>query len=98
MTIPATSTKSFDESADSVPVRPITLRDVLADCGGPLAVAKKLRVAPTTIYTWSRAGRVPDSDLKTSENGGTTYSDQLADMQKAGSLTGGAIRRLGRRL
>ena len=81
-----------------IPMRPTTLRDVLADCGGPLKVAKRLGVAPTTVYSWSYQGRVPDSDLKTADAGGTTYSDQLAEMQQTGSLTGSAIRRLGRRL
>lgn len=83
---------------DQVHVRPVTLKDVIQDCGGASRVSDALGLSLPTIYGWSRLGRVPDSDLKTADAGGTTYSDQLADMQQSGSLTGSAIRRLGRRL
>ncbi|KAA0014407.1 helix-turn-helix domain-containing protein [Billgrantia pellis] len=81
---------------DEIPLRPVTLRDVLIDCGGPAAVAEKLSLALTTVYDWSRKGRVPDSDLR--EAGGTDYSETIASMQKTMQLTPSAIRRLGRRI
>lgn len=81
---------------ESIPLRRVCLRDVLTDCGGAAAVAKALGVAKTTVHDWARRGRVPDSDLK--EAGGTTYSDEIARLQKRGALTGSQIRRLGRRL
>lgn len=84
------------EEQDQIPLRPVTLRDVLIDCGGPGAVAEELSLARTTVYDWSRKGRVPDSDLL--EVGGTTYSDTIARMQKTLKLSPSAIRKLGRRL
>ena len=87
---------SCSHKSDQVPLRPTTLRDVIKDCGGASVVAEALGVAVTTVYDWSRRGRVPDSDLKAS--GGTTYSDQLADLQNTGRLSASVIRRLGRRI
>lgn len=83
-------------SHEQVPLRPVTLRDVISDCGGFSVVADALDMAVTTVYDWSRRGRVPDSDLK--PKGGTSYSDQLAKMQREGKLSAAVIRRLGRRL
>ena len=79
-----------------VPLRPITLYDVIKDCGGPNAVADLLSVSPSTVTDWTRRGRIPDSDLRL--EGGTNYSDQLAEMQREGNLSAAVIRRLGRRL
>lgn len=95
MTFPAQSPKPLIKEVD-VPLRPIALYDVIKDCGGPNTVAKRLGVSPTTVTDWSRRGRIPDSDLRL--EGGTNYSDQLADMQREGTLSAAVIRRLGRRL
>ncbi|MFM9270918.1 hypothetical protein ACJ7V3_11725 [Halomonas elongata] len=83
-------------SETDAPLREVTLRDVIADCGGASVVAAALNLAKTTIYDWARQGRVPDSDLKTSD--GTNYSDAIAGLQQEGRLTAAQIRRLGRRL
>lgn len=83
---------------EAIPLRPITLRDVFKDCGGPSTVAEQLGVAITTVYDWQRKGRVPDSDLKDADQGGTAYSDSIAKIQRSGSLSPRDIRRLGRRL
>lgn len=97
MTAPSTvAPPVYPESPDQVPLRPVTLRDVINDCGGPAAVAEELKVAISTVADWARRGRVPDSDLKI--EGGTTYSDQIARMQRTGRLSPTVIRRLGRRL
>lgn len=84
-------------SADvSVPTRPVTLRDVIKDCGGALLVAEKLGISSPSVYGWVGQGHLPDSDLRL--EGGTNYSDQLAKMQREGALSAAVIRRLGRRL
>lgn len=83
-------------SQEQVPLRPVTLRDVISDCGGFSVVAEALDVAVTTVYDWSRRGRVPDSDLK--QDGGTSYSDKIASLQRIGKLSPSSIRRLGRRI
>lgn len=75
----------------SAPTRPVTLRDVLLDCGGPLKVASAFGLAASTVYGWSRQGHVPLSDLQ----GKTTYSEKLAEMQIEGRLAAAEIRRLG---
>lgn len=93
-----TPSRLVNEHDSSTPLRPVTLRDVLIDCGGPAQVAKQLGLAVTTVYGWSRKGRIPDSDLKHVPSGGTTYSDAISSMQRTGGLTPSAIRRLGRRL
>lgn len=87
---------AIQSNHEDIPLRPITLRDVISDCGGFSVVAEALDVAVTTVYDWSRRGRVPDSDLK--PEGGTVYSDKIANLQRVGKLSPSTIRRLGRRL
>ncbi|SFU86284.1 hypothetical protein SAMN04487955_11167 [Halomonas korlensis] len=93
-----TPPRLVNERDRSPSLRPVTLRDVLIDCGGPAQVAKQLGLAVTTVYDWSRKGRVPDSDLKHVQSGGTTYSDSISSLQRTGGLAPSAIRRMGRRL
>ncbi|MFI0474648.1 hypothetical protein ACGLWX_18200 [Halomonas sp. HMF6819] len=80
----------------SVATRPVTLRDVIKDCGGATHVAKKLEVSVPSVYEWIGKGHLPYSDLRL--EGATTYSDQLSQLQQKGRLSAAAIRRLGRRL
>lgn len=77
-----------------VPTRPITLHDVIRDCGGTSAVARGLELSVQSVYGWVRQGHIPFSDLQ----GKTTYSEKIAAMQRTGSLTAAEIRRLGLRL
>lgn len=78
----------------NVPTRPVTLRDVIKDCGGAAIVAKGLGVSAPSVYGWVSQGHIPLSDL----HGKTSYSDQLASMQRAMKLTAVEIRRLGLRI
>lgn len=73
--------------------QPKTLREVIADCGGAGPVAKRLRCSRQYIHEWMDKGHVPLSELKI--NGGTRYSEVLAEMQQAGNLTADEIRLIG---
>lgn len=75
----------------SPPTRPVTLRDVIKDCGGVAIVAPSLGVSAPSVYGWISQGHLPFSDLQ----GRTTYSDTLATMQNELPLTAEDIRRLG---
>lgn len=77
-----------------VPTRPVTLHDVIKDCGGTASVAKTLNLSVQSVYGWVRLGHLPFSDLQ----GKTKYSEQIADMQRTGTLSAAEIRRLGLRL
>lgn len=77
-----------------VPTRPVTLRDVIKDCGGAALVAAGIGVSTPSVYGWMSQGHIPLSDL----HGKTSYSDQLASMQRTMSLTAVEIRRLGLRV
>lgn len=81
-------------SSLSVPTRPITLRDVIKDCGGVSDVAPRLGVSAPSIYGWVSQGHLPLSDLQ----GRTNYSETLASMQREGKLSAAEIRRIGLRL
>lgn len=72
----------------------LTLKDVIADCGGVTSVAKRLKRSNQYVHEWIQKGHLPLSDLK----GRTTYSETLASMQNELSLTAAEIRRLGLRV
>lgn len=74
--------------------QPETLRDLIKDCGGVSAVARRLKRSNQYIHEWMQRGHLPFSDLK----GKTTYSEELAEMQQKGSLSPAEIRRIGFRL
>jgi len=78
----------------NVPTRPVTLRDVIKDCGGAALVAAGIGVSAPSVYGWVSQGHIPLSDL----HGKTSYSDQLASMQRTMKLTPVEIRRLGLRI
>ncbi|MCE8042468.1 hypothetical protein HOP60_09910 [Halomonas daqingensis] len=82
------------DSPASIPTRPVTLRDVVKDAGGAALVAERLQLTATSVYGWINQGHLPLSDLQ----GRTTYSEQLAKMQKTLTLSPVEIRRLGLRL
>ena len=82
------------EPAVSIPTRPVTLRDVIKDCGGASVVASGIGVAAPSVYGWMSQGHLPLSEL----HGKTNYSDQLAAMQRSMRLSAVEIRRLGLRL
>lgn len=82
------------QPAQTIPTRPVTLRDVIKDCGGASTVAHKLRVSAPSVYGWISQGHLPLSDLQ----GRTNYSEQLAGMQITMCLSAVEIRRLGLRL
>lgn len=77
-----------------IPTRPVTLHDVIRDCGGTSAVAAELKLSVQSVYGWVRQGHIPFSDLQ----GKTDYSDKIAQLQRVGTLTSVEIRRLGLRL
>lgn len=79
---------------EAVPTRPVTLQDVVKDCGGAAHVAQVLGITANSVYGWVKQGHLPLSDLQ----GRTDYSDQLASMQKSLALSAPEIRRLGLRL
>lgn len=74
--------------------QPKTLREVIKDCGGVSAVARRFQRSNQSVDEWMQRGHLPFSDLK----GKTTYSEELAEMQQEGSLTAAEIRRIGFRL
>ena len=69
----------------------LSLSDVIADCGGPVPVAKALGFAHQSVREWIDNGHLPLSELK----GRTNYSDKLARMQQKGKLTAAQIKRIG---
>lgn len=77
-----------------VPTRPVTLQDVVKDCGGASHVSDELGLSANSVYLWVKQGHLPLSDLQ----GRTDYGEQLASMQKSLSLSASEIRRLGLRL
>lgn len=78
----------------NAPTRPVTLRDIIKDCGGVAIVAPSLGVSAPSVYGWISQGHLPLSDLQ----GRTTYSETLASMQNELFLTAADIRRLGLRV
>lgn len=98
MSYPAIKSSPPHEADElGVPTRPVTLRDVIQDCGGTPFAASELGLSIQSVYFWIRQGRVPDSDLRVGD-GRTTYADTLAAMQRAGTLSAAQIRLLGRQL
>lgn len=98
MSYPAVESYPPNEAGElGIPTRPVTLRDVIQDCGGTPFAASELGLSIQSVYFWIRQGRVPDSDLKTGK-GRTTYADTLASMQRTGTLSAAQIRLLGRQL
>lgn len=83
-----------EEQKSSPPLRPVTLRDVVKDCGGVASVAKSIGVSVPSVYGWLSQGHLPLSEL----HGKTTYSDQLSLLQTTMNLTAVEIRRLGLRI
>lgn len=74
--------------------QPMTIRDLITDCGGVTRVAKTLGRSNQYVHEWIQKGHLPLSDLK----GRTDYSEQLAGMQQKGKLSPAEIRRIGLRL
>ncbi len=74
--------------------QPMTIRDLITDCGGVTLVARALGRSNQYVHEWIQRGHLPLSDLK----GRTDYSEQLARMQQTGRLTPVEIRRIGLRL
>ncbi|MDT8895454.1 hypothetical protein RSO41_12385 [Halomonas sp. I1] len=74
--------------------QPTSLKDVINDCGGAPAVAKRLRRSNQYVHEWLQRGHLPLSEL----TGRTRYSETLASMQREGKLSAAEIRRIGLRL
>ncbi|MDX1488277.1 MAG: hypothetical protein R3268_08760 [Acidiferrobacterales bacterium] len=71
-----------------------TMRALIDDCGGPTAVGTGVGRTAQSICEWIEKGRMPWTEL----DGRTSYSEQIAKMQKTGRLTARQIRRIGLRL
>ncbi len=74
--------------------QPMTIRDLITDCGGVTRVAKAVGRSNQYVHEWIQRGHLPLSELK----GRTDYSEKLAGMQQEGSLSPVDIRRIGLRL
>lgn len=74
--------------------QPTSLKDVINDCGGAPAVAKRLNRSNQYVHEWLQRGHLPLSEL----TGRTRYSETLASMQREGKLSASEIRRIGLRL
>ncbi|MCZ0926481.1 hypothetical protein L0636_01080 [Halomonas janggokensis] len=67
-----------------------TLRDIIRDCGGPGAVAKRLGCSVQNVNKMILRGHLPYSELKE-----RSRAEILAGMQEKGDLTADQIRRIG---
>ncbi|MGP9674581.1 MULTISPECIES: hypothetical protein [unclassified Halomonas] len=67
-----------------------TLREVIKDCGGPGAVAKRLGCSVQNVNKMILRGHLPYAELKE-----RSRAEILAGMQEKGALTADQIRRIG---
>lgn len=67
-----------------------TLRQLIRDCGGPSAVARRLGCSTQNVYGMIQRGHLPYSELHEPRR-----AEVLASMQRKGTLTADQIRLIG---